>query len=344
MKIADHHIGVEHRPLVIAEIAQAHDGSLGNALAYIDIAQRCGADAIKFQTHIAEEESTASEPWRIPFSRQDASRFEYWKRTGFSFEQWKILKNHADEVGITFLSSPFSLKACDWLEELEIPAWKLASGEVHNRQLVERISIGNKPIIMSSGLSTLDQTIGLAHELIGRGCEVAVLHCTTQYPTKAAQVGMNIMTQLARELNAPVGLSDHSGTIYPGVIAAFEGASIIEVHLALHKAMFGPDTAASLTPDQLRALVEGVAFAHEMRTNSVEKDVQLGVLAKERAIFSRSLVAARDIKKGAILQERDLFYKKPGGGLSYEERGRLVGREVLADLKKDQIVKEEDVG
>ena len=116
LTIAGREIGPDHPPFVIAEVAQSHEGSLGNAFAFAEVARDCGADAIKFQTHIAAEESTPSEPWRIPFSRQDASRYDYWRRMEFTFEQWVALKEHCDALGIVFLSSPFSLLACDWLE------------------------------------------------------------------------------------------------------------------------------------------------------------------------------------------------------------------------------------
>lgn len=343
MKIGNRPIGPDHRPFIIAEIAQGHDGSLGNALAFIDAAKSCGADAIKFQTHIASEESTRSEPWRIPFSKQDATRYGYWERTGFPLEHWKLLKQRADEVGIAFMSSPFSILACEWLQELGVPAWKLASGEVHNRELVDWVSATGKPIILSSGLSSVDETLALARELAGRGNEIAVLHCTTSYPTPPSEVGLNILSRYIEELDIPVGLSDHSGAIYPGIVATYLGASVIEVHLAWHEGMFGPDTSSSLTPDGLSALVKGVDFAFQMRAGNVDKDEQLGRLAKERSIFRRSLVASQDISPGTILQEIHLSYKKPGGGMAFDQRDQLIGKRARSAIEKDQILSVDDV-
>ncbi|RKE85543.1 N-acetylneuraminate synthase family protein [Rhizobium sp. AG855] len=343
MKIGNRHIGPEHRPFIIAEIAQGHDGSLGNAMAFIEAAKACGADAIKFQTHIASEESTRTEPWRVPFSKQDVTRYGYWERTGFSLEQWRLLKKHADDVGIVFMSSPFSILACQWLQELGVPAWKLASGEVHNKELVDWVSATDKPIILSSGLSSVDETLTLALELKRRGNEIAVLHCTTSYPTPPSEVGLNVMSHFLSELDVPVGLSDHSGSSYPGTVAAYLGASIIEVHLAWHEKMFGPDTSSSLTPEGLKALRNGVDFAYQMRVGNVDKDEQLQRLAKERSIFRRSIVASQAISAGTLIEEHHLSYKKPGGGMSFEQRNQLIGKRTRSSVEPDHIFKVEDV-
>jgi len=342
MMIGGREVGPSHKPFVVAEVAQTHDGSLGNALAFIDIAKECGADAIKFQTHIAAEESTPSEPWRVRFSRQDETRYDYWQRMGFTKEQWRALKEHADKAGLIFLSSPFSIMACEWLEEIGVPAWKVASGEVHNLPLIEWIAGTGKPIILSSGLSTVDETTSLARSLIEQGHDVAVLHCTTRYPTPAEEVGLNLLAPLAAT-GAVIGLSDHSGTIFPSVVAAYLGASLIEVHLTMHRKMFGPDVSSSLTPEELRSLVSGVEFAWRMRSHNVVKEEQLGTLLKERSIFGRSLVARRSIRAGEAIAESDLAYKKPGGGLRYEQRDALVGKRARAQIAKDQILGMDDV-
>ena len=140
---------------IIGEIAQAHDGSLGTAHAYIDAVAATGADAVKFQTHIASEESSALDTWRVKFSRQDATRYDYWKRMEFTAEQWAGLKQHAEEKGLVFLSSPFSLAAIDLLERLGMAAWKVASGEVTNRLFLDAMIATKKPVLVSSGMSYL---------------------------------------------------------------------------------------------------------------------------------------------------------------------------------------------
>ncbi len=344
MQIKDKLIGSEHPPFIIAEVAQSHDGSLGLAFSFIDVAKECGADAVKFQTHIASAESTPAEPWRTPFSRQDASRYDYWKRMELTREQWQALKEYADSRNIIFLSSPFSVEACQLLEEIDIPAWKISSGEVHNLQLLQWVLGTRKPVILSSGLSTPAETITLARSIRSQGVSVAVLHCTSLYPTPAEAVGLNLMDTFFHALHGiPVGLSDHSGVPYPGIVASYQGASIIEVHLTLHRKMYGPDVPASLTPDGLAALVEGVRFAWRMRHHTVDKVQQLGALTQERVMFGRSLYTTRAIAVGEGISAADVAYKKPGGGLTYEHLERIVGRRVRQSLPIHHPLSLEDV-
>lgn len=344
MFIEKRKIGLTERPFIIAEIAQTHDGSLGNALAFIDIAKDCGADAIKFQTHIASEESTPGEPWRVKFSDQDATRFDYWRRMEFTLDQWRILKKHADAIGIVFLSSPFSLRACEWLRDLGMPAWKVASGEVHNAQLLDWIVSTKQPVILSSGLSLTEESRAVLRNLIAKKVDVALLHCTTQYPTLPEEVGLNVLQDFIAEFpSVPVGLSDHSGTITPSVVASYLGASIIEVHLTLHKRMFGPDVSSSLTPDQLTDLVRATEQAWRMRLNPVDKERQVSALTKERNIFGRSLYTNRSIEPGELIDESAIGFKKPGGGLDFQERHSILGRRARRAMNVDHKLELDDV-
>src|SRR5690242_6804505 len=167
------------RCMIIAEVAQAHDGSLGMAHAFIDAAARAGADAVKFQTHIAAAESSPQEPWRVKFSYQDASRYDYWKRMEFTEAQWVGLEQHAREKGLVFLSSPFSMQAVELLARVGVPAWKVGAGEVSNLPMLERLAATGKPVILSSGMSPWEE-MDRAVEAVRRNC--AVLQCTTSYP------------------------------------------------------------------------------------------------------------------------------------------------------------------
>lgn len=345
MKIGKHLVGPGKKPFIIAEIAQTHEGSFGQALAFIDIAADCGADAIKFQTHIAEEESTSKEPWRIKFSAQDKTRYDYWKRMSFPKDLWRKLKKYAEKKNLVFLSSPFSEMAVKWLDGLGIEAWKVASGEVHNEKLLNCIESTSKPIILSSGLSSLSKSKNLIKRLIKRNIEVALLHCTTMYPTPAQEIGLNIFQNLKKNLpsHIPIGLSDHSGKIAPSIIATYLGASIIEVHLTMHKKMFGPDVPSSLDPDQFLNLVESVNFAFQMSESQVSKSKQLNNLKVIKNIFSRSLVFNKNLKSGHILKKKDIGYKKPGGGLSYKELNYFLGKVIKKDVFKDEKIKLTDV-
>jgi len=345
LQIAGRPIGPEYPPFVIAEVAQSHEGSLGNAFAFAEVARDCGAHAIKFQTHIAAEESTPSEPWRIPFSRQDESRYEYWRRMEFTFDQWAALKDHCDALGIIFLSSPFSLRACEWLERLDMAAWKVASGEIRNSQLLGFLRGTGKPILLSTGLADPEEATALARDLSAQGNQVGLFHCTTQYPTPPEQVGLNVLEAYREALGAiPVGLSDHSGSPVAGMVAAYLGANMIEVHLTLHPKAFGPDVVASLTPEALRQLVEGSDAAWRMARNPVDKADQLERLADLRTTFGRSLFTTRALPAGTCLSEDMLAYKKPAGGLAFENRNLLLGRTLTRDLPADHMLSTQDVG
>lgn len=344
IEIAGRSVGPDHLPFIIAEVAQTHEGSLGNAFAFAKVARDCGAHAIKFQTHIAAEESTPHEPWRVPFSRQDESRYDYWRRMEFTFEQWQALKVHCDDLGIIFLSSPFSVLACDWLERLDVPAWKVASGEIHNAQLVERMTLTGIPLLISTGLARPDEAKEIVRNVQKTGRPVALFHCTTRYPTPPEEVGLNVMTDYMNALpDVPIGLSDHSGTPTAGTIASYLGASLIEVHLTLHDDMFGPDVSSSLAPTQLKELVKSSADAWRMRQYQVDKDFQIDSLGKERAIFGRSLFTAGPLTAGSVIDESNLAYRKPGGGLVYEDRSLMIGRMLRRDVPANHMLKVDDV-
>lgn len=269
--------------MLIAEIAQAHDGSLGTAHAYIDAVARTGADAIKFQTHIAAAESSPLEPWRVQFSYEDASRYDYWKRMEFTAEQWAGLKRHAEDRGLVFLSSPFSIEAVDLLERLGVSMWKIASGEVNNPTLMDAVLATGKPLLLSTGMSSWIE-IDEAMERIERGrVRYTLLQCTSKYPVGPDEVGLNMLEVYRKRYACPVGLSDHSGTIWPSLAAVTLGASVIEVHVVFSRECFGPDVAASVTTAELSQLADGIRFIRGMRP--VDKDAMAVSLADTKAIF-----------------------------------------------------------
>lgn len=331
------------RVLVVAEVAQTHDGSLGQAHAFIDAVARTGADAIKFQTHIASEESTPAEPWRIKFSPQDETRFEYWKRMEFTADQWAGLARHAEDRGLLFMSSPFSFAAIDLLQKLGMRVWKVASGEVGNIPFVERIAQTGDPVLLSSGLSTFDEldvavaTIRQSHD------SVVVLQCTTSYPCPPEDVGLNMIETLSTRYRCPVGLSDHSATIFPGLAAVALGAVALEVHVTLSRDMFGPDVSASVTVPELTELVRGARFIATALHSPVDKDSVAEEKAGLRALFTRSAVAGRDLPAGHVLQREDLVAKKPGSGIPAARIPELVGSRVARAIPKDSLLSLEDL-
>jgi N-acetylneuraminate synthase len=329
--------------LIIGEIAQAHDGSLGMAHAYIDAVAAAGADAVKFQTHIAAAESTPAEPWRVKFSRQDASRYDYWKRMEFSEDQWHGLKKHADERGLKFLSSPFSIQAVELLARVGVAAWKVASGELTNVGMLDRMGATGLPIMLSTGMSPLSE-IDAAVDHVGRyDVALTVMQCTTAYPCPPEAVGLNLLPLFRERYGCAVGLSDHSGTVYPGLAGAALGLDALEVHVTMSREMFGPDVSASITTAELRQLVEGVRFIERMRANPVSKDAAAVAAAPLRTLFTKSLVARTDLPAGTVLREEHLTLKKPGTGLPAARLADLMSRRLKQPVPADTLISEDDL-
>jgi len=221
------------RCLVIGEVALSHDGSLGLAHRFVDAIADAGADAVKFQTHIAAAESTPAEPFRVKFSRQDASRYEYWRRMEFTEDEWRGLAEHCAQRQVLFISSPFSIEAVELLERVGgQPFWKIASGEVSNTQLLDRVLATGAPVVLSSGLSPLAETDAAVARVKARHRQVGVMQCTTAYPCPPERVGLNLVPVYRERYGCWVGLSDHSATIYPGLAGAALGLDLLEVHVA----------------------------------------------------------------------------------------------------------------
>jgi N,N'-diacetyllegionaminate synthase len=331
-------------PLVIGEVAQAHDGSIGLAHAFIDAIAAAGADAVKFQTHIAAAESTPNEPWRVHFSTQDATRYDYWKRMEFTEAQWSGLKQHADEKGLIFLSSPFSIEAVALLERIGVAAWKIASGEVGNGIMLDRICDSRLPVFLSTGMSPLSEIDEAVAKLRHHKLPFAVMQCTSSYPCPPEKIGLNLLSLFRDRYQCPVGLSDHSGTIYPGLAAAALGCDVLEVHVTLSREMFGPDVPVSLTTDELRQLVEGVRFIQQSLANPIDKDRASQELAPLRDLFTKSVVTRTGLAAGTVLRKEHLTVKKPGTGIPARRLPELIGRRLLRTLKADEVVRCEDVG
>jgi N-acetylneuraminate synthase len=331
------------RCLVIGEVALSHDGSLGLAHAFIDAIAAAGADAVKLQTHIASAESTPSEPFRVRFSHQDASRYQYWKRMEFTEEQWRGLATHCLERNVVFISSPFSIEAVELLERIGQPIWKMPSGETSNAQLLDRVLRTGAPVLLSTGMSPVAEVDAAVARVRSRRVPVGVFQCTTAYPCPPERIGLNLIPQYRERYGCWVGLSDHSATIYAGLAATAIGIDMLEVHVALSREMFGPDVVASVTTTELRQLVEGVRFIERMRASPVDKDAFAREMAPLRQIFTRSLVARQALPAGTVLAREHLAIKKPGTGLSPDRLEDVVGRRLRRAVETDQVLAAEDI-
>ncbi|HXG87678.1 MAG TPA: N-acetylneuraminate synthase family protein [Vicinamibacterales bacterium] len=337
------HFGQAGRTFVIGEVALSHDGSLGLAHAFIDAIAAAGADAVKFQTHIAAAESTPSEPFRVKFSTQDATRYQYWQRMEFTEPQWQELATHAQRAGMVFMSSPFSVEAVELLERLDMALWKIGSGEVSNDPMLDRIADIGKPILLSSGMSAMAELDRVIARLKRRDVELGVLQCTTAYPCPPEKIGLNLLDVFRQRYDCLTGLSDHSATIYPSLAAAALGADVVEVHVTLSREMFGPDVVASLTTTELRQMVDGIRFIERMKANPVDKDLIAHDMAGLRAIFNKSIVARVALEPGTVLGAEHLTVKKPGTGLAAARLPELVGRRIKRRVAADALLAEEDL-
>jgi N,N'-diacetyllegionaminate synthase len=331
------------RCLLIGEVALTHDGSLGLAHAFVDAIAAAGADAVKFQTHIAAAESTPAEPFRVKFSRQDASRYDYWTRMQFTEEQWRGLAEHCRERNVLFISSPFSIEAVDLLERVGQPVWKVASGETSNTQLLDRVLDTGSPVLLSTGMSPLDEIDAAVARVKERGRRVGVFQCTTAYPCPPEKIGLNLVPFYRERYGCWAGLSDHSGTIYPGLAGAATGLDMLEVHVALSREMFGPDVIASVTTTELRQLVDGVRFIERMRAHPLDKNESARETAPLRRLFTRSLVASQALAAGTVLSREHVRIKKPGTGLPPDRLDEVIGKRLSRAVSADQVLLADDI-
>lgn len=319
---------------IIAEIGQAHEGSLGLALSYIDALAETGVDVVKFQVHLAEAESSEYEPFRVKFSEQDETRFDYWKRMEFELREWQLLKNRCDERGVEFLASPFSNTAVDLLEKIGVKRYKIGSGEVNNFLLLEKVAHTGKPVIISSGMSSfteLDQTVAFLKD---RNVNYSILQCTTSYPTEPENYGLNVIKELKERYKVPVGFSDHSARKETGLVAIALGAEILEFHAVFSRKSFGPDASSSLEIDEIRELVKGIRNIEKALTNPVEKSSN-SKFSDLKDIFEKSLALNKDLPKGHVIRFEDLESKKPRGyGIDAKEFEKTLGKELLRDCRK----------
>lgn len=341
--IGDRTVGPGKPCIIVAEVAQGHEGSLGMAHAFIDAIANAGGDAVKFQTHIAAAESTPKEPWRIKFSNQDATRYDYWKRMEFTEEQWHGLKGHADERGLIFLSSPFSSEAVDLMRRVGVPAWKVPSGETANTPMLDQMLATRLPIILSTGLSPLSEIDAAVERIKVKEVPQVILQCTTAYPCPPEKVGLNLIPFFRKRYGCAVGLSDHSGTIYPGLAAATLGMQILEVHVTFSREMFGPDVPASLTTVELGQLVEGIRFIETMMANPVDKETIAKEFGELRSTFTKSIVARKNLAAGTELKSDDLTLKKPGTGIPAARLSEVIGRRLKRPVAADTLISEGDL-
>jgi len=332
------------KQFLIAEVGLAHEGSLGIAKSFAKIAKINGADAVKFQHHNYEFESSKNEKFRKKFSNQDKNRSDYWKRTSFSINEWKNLKKYCDKIQIKFICSPFSIESAKELNKIGLFAWKIASGEFNNLPLIEYIiKNSNKPIILSTGLTTTKEIKKITNILKSNKKEFALLQCTSKYPSKIEEVGHDLIEVFKKTFNCKVGISDHSGNINSLLLSLSINADLLEFHITYDKNFFGPDVIASITPNELKFLSTFRDDIHKTKGIKTNKNHINNDQKKMLKLFSKSLYAKYDIKKNDKITINNLKFLKPGDGISAMNYKKIIGKKTSKLIKKNNQIKLSDL-
>lgn len=328
------------RTLIIAEAGVNHNGSLELAKKLALTAKNCGADIVKFQT--AKLDSLVSKHAHMADYQKEnigmeMSQRDMLKKLLLTYDEFAELAAYCREIDVCFLSTPFDLESVDFLEELGCNMWKIPSGEITNFPYLRKIAKTRKKILLSTGMSTLDEVRDAINLLEANGAgDITVLHCTTQYPTPFEEVNMNAMLTLHSEFGKTVGYSDHTVGIEIPIMAVAMGAAVIEKHFTLDRNMHGPDHKASLEPDELEAMVKAI--------RNIEKAMGDGIKAPSEsekanmAVVRKSIIATCDIRAGEVFTEENLTTKRPGTGISPMRWNEIVGTRATRDFQEDELI------
>lgn len=324
---------------IIAEAGVNHNGSFELACKLVDEAKKAGVDCIKFQTFKAEKlvSHSAKKAEYQKKTTGDSSQQDMLKQLELSFEEFIQLKSYCDKVGISFLSTPFDFDSLAFLDTIEMPFWKIPSGEITNYPYLVALAKTGKPIVMSTGMCTMEEIREAVDVLRENGSgEIKLLHCNTEYPTPFEDVNLTAMEDIRRTFCLEVGYSDHTKGIEIPIAAAALGATVIEKHFTLDKNMEGPDHKASLEPDELAAMVHAIRNIEKALGDGVKRPSKSE--EKNKPIARKSIVAQRPITKGELLTEDNLTVKRPGEGISPMQWEKVLGTKAIRDFEPDELI------
>lgn len=328
------------RVFIIAEAGVNHNGSLPLALQLVDAAKASGADAVKFQTFRADLLATGTAQKATYQKRTTASmesQLQMLRRLELDMEAHHRILEHCQQIGIQFLSSPFDMESADLLEKLNVALYKIPSGEITNLPFLQHLARKGRPLILSTGMSTLGEVEEAVNVLRAAGAsQITLLHCVTEYPAPYAEVNLRAMQTLKSAFGLPVGYSDHTPGIDIAVAAVALGAEVIEKHFTLDRSMPGPDHAASLEPIELQQMVAGIRHVEAALGTGIKAPAPCEL--PNLPIARKSVVAARSLPSGHQLTPGDLDIKRPGSGLAPKLIPALVGRTLRADLVEDELI------
>lgn len=324
---------------IIAEAGVNHNGSFDLACRLVDAAKAAGADCIKFQT-FRSQNLVSRNAGKADYQKDttgDGSQADMLSKLELSYDAFSRLKQYCEEIGITFLSTPFDLESAAFLDELGVPFWKIPSGEVTNLPYLEALAKTGRPVVMSTGMCEMREIEAAIRVLREHGTsDIRLLHCNTEYPTPFADVNLRAMETMRNAFGVEVGYSDHTKGIEVPIAAVALGATIIEKHFTLDRNMEGPDHKASLEPDELAAMVSAIRNI-EQALGSGEKTASPSE-RKNIAVVRKSIVAKRAIKQGEVFSDENLTAKRPGTGISPMRWFEVIGQVAAKDYMRDEII------
>jgi len=337
IKIGNRKIGSEYPPFVVAEIGINHEGSVDKAKQMIRDAKKAGAECVKFQSHVLEDEMTPEAKKVIP-ANTNVSIWDVMKRCALTFAQEQELKRYTEQLGMLYLCTPFSRAAADRLQKMGVKAFKIGSGECNNYPLVEYIASFRKPVILSTGMNDLSSVRKSVAILRKYKITPALLHCTSMYPTPYNKVRLGGLKQLGKVFpDAVIGLSDHSLGIWTALGAVALGASILEKHFTSNKNWPGPDVPISIDPSELHDLIIGSRAIWEARGGEKK------ILREEKPTINFAyacVVAIKDIKKGEKFTMENIWVKRPGTGeIKAFNFDKVLGKRARMDISKNEQLK-----
>lgn len=330
----------DNKTLIIAEAGVNHNGSLDLAKKLAYTAKECGADIVKFQT--AKLESLVSKQAKMAEYQQknigqEMSQKEMLRQLLLTFNEFEELAEYCQEIGISFLSTPFDVESIEFLNSLGCDLWKVPSGEITNYPYLIKIAQTRKPVILSTGMSRMDEVRECYNLLVQKGTpNITLLHCTTQYPTDYVDVNLNAMVTMKEEFSCPVGYSDHTKGIEIPVAAVAMGACVIEKHFTLDRTMTGPDHKASLEPKEFQQMVSMIRNVESAMGDGVKEPKAVEI--PNISVARKSIIAKHSIKRGDVLSEDNLTTKRPGNGLSPMRWNEVVGTVAIRDFEEDELI------
>lgn len=330
------------RIFIIAEIGVNHNGDVGLAKKMIKSASECGVDAVKFQTFNSSElvSKNAKKAKYQDENTDEKNQLEMLKKLELSVDDFRLLKDYALKNNVLFLSSPFDKNSVDLLENIGVPIYKIGSGELNNYDLIEYIENTGKPIILSTGMATIEE-INETYDFIKNKDNLILLHCITGYPNSFEEANLNFIKTLQENFNVVVGFSDHSPGIELPIAATALGARVIEKHFTLDKNLPGPDHKASLSPVEFNAMVNGIRHVEAAMGDGIRRlsENELAI----RDVARKSIVVKSPIKRGETITRDNLSIKRPGNGIEPKYLNDIVGRVANVDLDVDHVLSYDDL-